>query len=51
LPDGRIREDARRQVEEILKLVENAMDVLRQVVWALESLRARLDEETKDGGP
>ena len=39
------------QVEEILKLVENAMDVLRQVVWALESLRARLDEETKDGGP
>jgi hypothetical protein len=33
------------QVEELTRLVENALDNLRQVHWALQALKTRLDEE------
>lgn len=33
------------QVDELARLVENALDSLRQVHWALQALKARLDEE------
>ena len=33
------------QVEELTRLVENSLDSLRQVLWALQALKARLDEQ------
>lgn len=36
------------QVDEIAKLVENALDSLRQVHWALQTLKERLDEKHDD---
>ena len=33
------------QVDELARLVESALDSLRQVHWALQALKARLDEE------
>jgi hypothetical protein len=36
------------QVDELARLVENALDSLRQVHWALQALKVRLDEEHAD---
>lgn len=36
------------QVDELERLVENALDNLRQVQWALRALKARLDEKHED---
>lgn len=36
------------QVDELARLVENALDSLRQVDWALRALKARLDEKHDD---
>jgi hypothetical protein len=33
------------QVDELARLVENSLDSLRQVLWALQALKSRLDEE------
>jgi hypothetical protein len=33
------------QVDELTRLVENSLDSLRQVLWALHALKTRLDEE------
>ena len=33
------------QVDELTKLVENSLDTLRQVLWALQSLKTPLDGE------
>jgi hypothetical protein len=33
------------QVDELTRLVENSLDSLRQVLWALQALKTRLDEE------
>jgi hypothetical protein len=38
------------QVEELARLVENALDSLRQVHWALQALKVRLDEEQPGPG-
>jgi hypothetical protein len=36
---------ASNQVDELARLVENALDSLRQVLWALQALKTRLDQE------
>jgi hypothetical protein len=36
------------QVDELTRLVENALDSLRQVLWALEALKTRLDGDRAD---
>jgi len=36
------------QVDELARLVENALDNLRQVHWALQALKARLDGQHDD---
>jgi hypothetical protein len=36
------------QVEELTRLVESSLDNLRQVLWALQGLKARLDEQRID---
>jgi hypothetical protein len=33
------------QVEELTRLVENSLDTLRQVLWALQALKARRDSD------
>jgi hypothetical protein len=36
------------QVDELARLVENALDSLRQVLWALQALKERLGNEDAD---
>jgi hypothetical protein len=36
------------QIDELARLVENALDSLRQVHWALQALKARLDDKRDD---
>jgi hypothetical protein len=36
------------QVDELARLVENSLDNLRQVHWALQALKERLDKEDTD---
>jgi hypothetical protein len=36
------------QVDELARLVENSLDNLRQVLWALQALKERLDKEDAD---
>ena len=33
------------QVDELTRLVENSLDTLRQVLWALQALKTRLETE------